>query len=287
MITSLAASGQTAFAASASGLMRSLDQGRSWHSAFTSLNADAAISTSAVALSPQFATHPTVFAAISGAILRSSDGGDSWEAAQLPTPYPYITTVVVSPFYEHDRTLFAASFEDGVFRSTDGGAAWNSWNFGLLDFQILSLATSAQGNLLAGTGTGLFTSRNAGRLWREILLPCGHVPILSLASSPNHLLIGTETQGLYVTQGEDQNWQRIGVNDLETVNVLQSEGASILAVTPNELIISRDSGQTWQKLLPSLLPDELPTAVCAPAGLQVGSPLIVGGNNGSVTRLTT
>lgn len=268
MITALAASGQTAFAASTSGLMRTLDGGRSWHSVFDSLGADTAISASVVALAPDFSTVKTVFVAIPGAILRSTAGGDTWEVAQLPTPAPFITSMVVSPVYARDQTLFAASLEDGVFRSTDGGATWNSWNFGLLDFQVLSLTISPDHTLYAGTGTGLFASRNAGRAWSEILLPCGHVPVLSLASSPNLLLAGTEGFGLLSSRDNGSTWQGGNEPALETVNALVIDGDSTLVLIPQSLFLSRDTSQTWQMLPTS--EGKGPVAVCAAGQIWVG-----------------
>ena len=125
VVYSLAASGQTAFAARESGLVRTLDQGMSWHPIFATPGAEAPIPASAVALSPQFTSDKTVFATVPGAILRSKDGGGTWEMASLPKPAPYITAIAIPATYTHNHTLFAASLEDGVFRSTDSGATWN------------------------------------------------------------------------------------------------------------------------------------------------------------------
>ncbi len=279
MITALAASGQTAFAASQSGLMRTLDGGRSWHSAFDALGAGSAIAVSAVALAPEFATVKTVFASAQGAILRSSDGGDTWQAAQLPTPAPFVTSLAISPDYGHDHTLFAASLEDGVFRSTDGGATWNSWNFGLLDFQVLSLVIAPNNTLYAGTATGLFASRNAGRAWSEFPLPCGHLPVLSLASTPEMLLAGTEGAGLLSSRDNGNTWQGGVEKALETVNALVVDGASTLALTPDTLFLSHDAGQTWQ-ILPKTQ-DKTPVAICA------AHKVFIGYENGEIEAIDT
>ena len=44
--------------------------------------------------------------------------------------------------YNTDETLFAGTLDDGIFRSTDRGPHWTASNFGLLDWQILSMAIS-------------------------------------------------------------------------------------------------------------------------------------------------
>lgn len=54
----------------------------------------------------------------SNELLRSIDGGTSWTpAGRLPGP--------VSAFSAHNGTLYAAVHEQGVYRTSDGGATWH------------------------------------------------------------------------------------------------------------------------------------------------------------------
>ena len=283
IVYSLAACGDTAFSASSTGLLRSLDAGRTWSP--VRLDSGLVIPASAVVFSPQFPADQIVFAAVPGGILRSLDGGNVWASAQLPTPAPFITSMAVSPDFEHDRMLFAASLEDGVYRSIDGGANWASWNFGLLDFQVLSLMIASGDTLYAGTGTGLFVSQNAGRAWIETTLPCGHSPILCLASAPGLLLVGTEGSGLYASLDDSQSWQQLG-NDKtqESINALILDGNMIIAATQDVLMISRDAGQIWDRVL-GLPEDDLPSQLAAPYGLAPGAALLVGCSSGHLCRI--
>ncbi len=42
----------------------------------------------------------------------------------LPTPPPLVTCLAFSPDYAGEHTAVAATLEDGVYRSVDGGQTW-------------------------------------------------------------------------------------------------------------------------------------------------------------------
>ncbi len=80
--------------------------------------------TSTVAVSPDFAHDRLLLAGGSGGILRSDDAGNSWRVTMLPTPPPLVTCLAFSPDYAGEHTAVAATLEDGVYRSVDGGQTW-------------------------------------------------------------------------------------------------------------------------------------------------------------------
>lgn len=130
------------FAARASGLFRSRDEGRTWESAYASFQVRETLPTTSVVLAPDFQHEPAIFAGLNGAILCSYDGGVKWQRGRLPNPPPAISAMVISPAYAEDGMVFAGTSEDGVLVSRDRGRSWAGWNFGLIDLQILSLAIS-------------------------------------------------------------------------------------------------------------------------------------------------
>lgn len=252
------------FAAHQSGLYLSEDGGSTWQPAYASLNLDAPLSTTCLALSPDFEAKAELFAGVPGYIMHSEDGGKDWSADPLPLDSCVPTALAISPNFAADGTLFAGTNEDGVLRSTDRGRTWASWNFGLVDFNILCLAISpsfaADETVFAGTGSGFFTSQNGGKSWKELPLPAGYVPVLSLAVSPNFaqdgtLLAGTEAHGLYLSHDRGLTWQRLGENQIEGVinQVILSPGypaqGEILITHENSVLRSTDGGETWNALL--------------------------------------
>lgn len=282
-IYALSGRGRTIFAARESGLQRSTDGGRTWQPAFASLNASEPIPAYAVTLSPQFDLDKTVFVAVAGGILRSTNNGDTWQMAQMPEPKPFITALACSLNYAQDKTVFAASLEDGVLLTNDGGANWHSWNFGLLDAQVLSLAVAKDGLLFAGTSSGLFLSQNNGKTFREILLPCGHVPVSGVASNSKMILAGTEESGLWTSGDLGLQWQQVGENEFETINALIVSEKAILALTEQGVEISNDQGESWQTQAIQEIP--APVMVCNLEELRRKAKIAVANEQGEIIVL--
>ncbi len=65
------------------------------------------------------------FILITDQIFRLDTAGAFWKnlAKGLNNQYSF-TAIELSPDYESDKTLFAASSGDGVYRSTDYGESW-------------------------------------------------------------------------------------------------------------------------------------------------------------------
>jgi len=292
------------FAARFSGLYRSDDGGVNWHSAYGSLNLEAPLATTAVAVSPDFESDRSVFAGVQGGIMHSVDGGESWHVAVLRSPPPLISTLAVSPNFTHDGTLFAGTVEDGVFRSADRGSRWSAWNFGLLDLSILCMAVSPDfaddETLFVGTESGVFRSTNGGRAWREVGFPVDFAPVLSLALSPGYahdgiLFAGTESYGLFRSGDRGNTWTRLSKDVVtDTVNgiVLSPEFSTrpdVLVMLSTALLVSRDGGQSWSDWKAGLAAEQDVeqglVSVAAPQGLDPGAPLLIGLVEGGVLRL--
>ncbi len=285
------------FAARLTGLYRSLDGGQSWQGAYGGLAVEGPVATTAVVVSPDFASDRSVCAGVKGAILRSSDGGESWQVAGLGSPPPMVSSLVISPHFVEDGTLLAGTLEDGIFRSADRGRRWEPWNFGLLDLHVLALAISPafarDECLFAGVETGIFRSTNGGRAWREVGFPIDCAPVISLAMSPNFahdgvLFGGTEEHGLYRSDDRGRTWTRLGADAIhQAVNAILLSPRfpatpDALVLHGGELLVSRDGGQSWGAWEGDLPGEAAITAVLAPQGLERGARLILGLENGEV-----
>jgi len=287
------------FAAKRSGLYRSEDGGTSWEDAYESLDLGQPLATAAVSISPAFGRDQTVFAGVHGAVLRSTDGTQTWAAARLPSPPPFVISVVPSPDFERDGVVLAATMEDGVFRSADRGSHWSAWNFGLLDLNVLCLVASPDyardETLFAGTESGIFKSTNGGRAWREANLPPEWGPVLTLAVSAKSddtrtVYAGTESFGLIRSLDSGATWEQIQDPRVpETVNgVLLSDRSErrpvVLVMGPESVIFSGDRGHTWCPVDLKLKEGIHLTTVAAPDGLQDGALLLLGTDAGTVLR---
>lgn len=288
------------FAARGSGLYRSDDGGNTWQFAYHALNLETPVPTMAVVVSPDFESDQSVFAGVPGGILRSYDGGKSWHAAELRSPPPIVSALVISPDYARDGTLLAATLEDGVFRSADRGRHWAAWNFGLLDLNVLCLVISTgfadDETLFVGTETGIFRSTNGGRAWREVDFPTDFAPVLSLALSPGCasdgvLFAGTESCGLLRSDDGGGTWARLGekvTTDAVNAILLSPEfpaKTDILLLLSSTLLISRDGGESWSDWKAGVDLGQGAACVAAPFGLDIDAPLLVGLAEGGVLRI--
>lgn len=252
--------GKVWYAARQSGLYFSEDRGSTWQSAYASLNLDSNLPTTCLALAQDEAQAATLFAGVPGHVMRSEDGCKSWMAIPLPHESTIPTALAISSDFAKDGILLLGTNEDGVLRSADRGRTWATWNFGLVDFNVLCLAMSPafdrDETVFAGTGSGLFISQTGGKAWKELKLPAGYVPVLSLAISPNFesdgtLLVGTEAGGLWMTQDGGQSWQRLAENEIQGMLnqvILDAKVPSrkeMLALHENAVLRSDNQGKTW------------------------------------------
>ena len=292
-----AASSTDWYAACASGLYRSQDQGSSWQIAYDSLNPKEALPTLCAAAPIGPDGEPMIFAGLNGAILRSTDRCQTWQSLSLPSPAPIVTSLAPSPDFTRDGILFAGSLGCGVLIYKSHGSDLSMWNFGLLDHEVLCLAVSPafaeDQTIFAGVQSGLFMSVNGGRSWREVDLPPGYKPVLSLGISPNFgedatLCIGTEGKGLYLSRDQGSKWQRLGKKELVApINAIllspsYPKEREMLVLHGGELLASLDGGDRWEAWQPSASVEKEVTAILAPQGLSANQPLLVGHIDGEI-----
>ncbi|MEN8172332.1 MAG: hypothetical protein ABFS03_05570 [Chloroflexota bacterium] len=291
---------QTVFAARGSGLYHSQDGGKTWQFSLESLGLETPLAISCVAVSPNFTEMPHVFAAGPGGVLCSRDGGQSWYVTMLPSPPPFVTALAVSPNYAKDGIVFACTMDDGVFRSSNRGVDWTAWNFGLFDLHVLSITVSPNfaddKNVYIGTESGIFRSVNGGLGWRELDFKVENAPVVSLAIPPNIgesqlLFAGSEERGVFYSVDRGTVWRL--AEDAKLVGSVNSillsddnpEELCITIANEDSIIVSRNSGQTWQPWSLDLHFDDQILTVAAPKSVCPGSQLLVGLADGQIVNI--
>ncbi|MFN8472494.1 MAG: clostripain-related cysteine peptidase [Anaerolineae bacterium] len=154
------------FATTIDGVLRSNDGGATWRRAGLK-----DIRTIDLAMSPDYATDGSLFVtAENGSVYRSADGGEHWDVSKPVATGDDIRSVVISPEYPRDRTLFISTVT-GVYRSVDGGKTWETANTGLVSADASDLSISpdfARDHTLfvAIWNEGVFRSNDGGASWR-------------------------------------------------------------------------------------------------------------------------
>ncbi|MBK8978312.1 MAG: hypothetical protein IPM29_20610 [Planctomycetes bacterium] len=109
-----------ALATGANRLWVSRDGGRAWASGALPARP------TAIALTPTFATDATCWVATrGGGVVKSVDGGRTFTAPATPIADLEVNDIAVAPTWPACQHLFAPTKDQGLFRSTDGGASWS------------------------------------------------------------------------------------------------------------------------------------------------------------------
>lgn len=224
-----------------------------------------------VPLTSVAACGPTWLVGSNGDIAFSRDGGQNWQLAVLPVK-AQILALALSPAFEQDGIALAATAQDGVLRSADGGVTWHAWNYGLLDLGVNALAVSPRfsddATCFAASDHAVFMSINGGRAWHELPVPAACGPFTSLAiverSDGLTLFAGTEGHGLWSAIEPFERWQPSAGLRAEEINYLWPE--PLTAATTRGIYAA--NGRRWTKRA------ECTEAVCL-ASLDDGT-LVVG-----------
>jgi len=193
-----------------------------------------------------------------------------------------INSLVMSPDFDRDQTLFASIRGQGVFRSADGGAGWTAVNVGL-DFtgdwagnpgrgdyrRDVSLSISpdffADHALFAGSpaGNGLYVSIDRGESWARSVADFGAVPapVLAIGVSPefrsdNSMLISIRGRGIFRSRDRGKSFEPIGAELVEanaSIEYLEyspdyANDRSIVAASDEKLFLSIDRGDSWTEV---------------------------------------
>ncbi len=231
--------------------------------------------------------HLDVLLAAGDWVRASYDNGTTWLAWTSPASGVGVAGLAVSPHFERDHTVFAATYESssntatGLFKSTDRGQTWTRTTATIpLTITLTSLAlspdydeTDAAHRTLyaAGYSVGgydgpapVYRSRDGAQTWESIgqgLPPPGKYEGVSLAVSPGHpadqTLLFANSQGVFRSTDAGQTWthsdQGIGATWVSSLSVVSS--TLFAAVHPvsdrdyqlTQILRSRDGGVTWQR----------------------------------------
>jgi photosystem II stability/assembly factor-like uncharacterized protein len=152
-------------------------------------------------------------------IVYSLDGGMRWQQVALEDGAASIIAFALSPHFSKDRTAVAATMENGILRTDDGGRNWVNASFGLESFEVTTLAWFSASVLLAATSDGIYRSSNGGRAWRRVY-EGEELSIDTIVSlSDRELLASQECEGLLRSTDGGAHWF-LDENSLQDVHIL-------------------------------------------------------------------
>jgi photosystem II stability/assembly factor-like uncharacterized protein len=254
-----------------------------------------------------FLASGTVFAGTTGGLYRSLDSGASYQAVNA-VPSEHVQAIISSPDYVNDSTVFAASANEAVFKSLDGGDTWTQYPTeveasDLSQVQNYTFAISSQfasdQTLFLGTFSGLAVSTDGGESWIE---HATRPPSLTmrLAISPDlasdqTLFAAAYTSGGYrsTTLGSDWTSTNPGLGnftiyDAAFTNPGGSASAILYAAQQSSMLRSTNAGRNWERVTGVLLPGlaVFPSKLALSPAIEQDSTMFMGTRNDGVLRST-
>lgn len=130
-----------------------------------------------------------------GKVLKSIDGGNNWSDASsgLAQNYNYVYALAIDPTAPH---IMYAGCNNGIFKSTDGGASWKNLNASFSGVcAIIIRPASPQTIYAASSYQGIFRSIDGGTTWFPMNEGLTTLQIECLALDPVNQLLFAGTNG--------------------------------------------------------------------------------------------
>lgn len=211
-------------------LFRSQDAGESWEEIYVVSQMEYAAFS--VAVDRHNSAVIYLGTAQEGGLLKSVDYGRSWQIVKWFDDV--VSDIALNPFNSNE--IYVGCFNKGLFKTTDGGQKWISFEENMKDFSqantIEKVAFDPYNPNVIYTVSqyGILTSANGGKTWEEVNMvsPPNTVTAMGLAvdnSNTNYLFYGAGSI-LYNSLDRGRNW---------VVNQLPNEKRKIkaLAIDPN------------------------------------------------------
>ena len=243
-ISAVAAAGQTVLIGSNGDIAYSKDTGKTWNLASLVVKSHVF----GLAVSPNFANDQIALAATArDGVLRSPDGGETWYAWNFGLLDLGVNSLVFSPQFGEDDTVFAGT-ELGIFISQNQGRAWRELGFPNDSGPIVALAMAEEHTLLAATeGHGLWLARAPYLEWAPVAaIEAEGVNAIVAQNRPNNsvMTVAATTSGIFSTGksfaiSKGDKWRRLSKIE---------DAVSLVMLTDGSLVVGTAGSGIWQDL---------------------------------------
>lgn len=160
----------------------------------------------------------------------------------------------IKQFCGRDSDIYAATGENGVFKSISQGADWTAVNSGLGQYPYMySIHFWSEGYVFAGTNDGdLYRSVNNGMNWENVLSFTGMLNFVSsiIEDGQGVLYAGSGTNEIHKSTNGGSDWERIDnglVDGLIWCLAADTDG-NLYAGTHNNGVYRSSDGANWEQM---------------------------------------
>lgn len=233
------------------GILRTTDGGRHWSPSNFGLRGFSVYDLASIGVAQTFRgfkrLKEIVYAGTDDGVYISPNGGRAWRPAGTETAGMTVLGLALSPYFDTDQTLYAATESGTLFRSMDGGVVWGRLEtVGFSTGPINTLFCGEDGSLLIGTSqAGILRTLDDGATWEKVT--SNDLPVLKLVQGGDRLYAGYYEGGIAVSGDDGSTWKPqsdIAARRFEWLAVPKVD--LFIASGPGEGIwTSTDRGKNW------------------------------------------
>lgn len=203
----------------------------------------------AVVVDPQ--SPNTIYAASNGIVVKSTSGGVTFTNLSLPSSS--ISVLAISPATE---ILYAATYDQGLFKSADGGVTWTSSNGNIqgirnqIEFQGLWIDPAEPNVMLANAVGNFIRSSDGGASWQIILLDTDILNVSFDTANPGVVYAETNLGAASKSTDHGQSFSVLATpTTFGEILPDPNHSGRLVASTSNAILESDDGGSTWTSKL--------------------------------------
>lgn len=202
------------------------------------------------------ALHPldpnVIYVGAAKGLCKTTRGGlDNWPSTGLETLSPRV--IVINP--REPDTVYAGTYEMGIYKTVDGAAEWKAVNRGLgnLAVRAVAIEDASPQVLYAGTdGGGVFKTVDGGANWSEKNRGLLDKVVRGLLLLDDGTLLAATWHGVYRSEDGADHWsdanRALYDVDVRALAVDPQNSRRVYAGTvPRGVFRSDDGGRTWEK----------------------------------------
>src|SRR5215475_10818942 len=204
--------------------------------------------------------HRVVYAGTTEGLWKTTDAGVTWK--RMTGANIVINDVLIDP--RQSSRLLLATDRGGILASNDGGVTFTASNRGFTHRQVAALLVDSADSSSVFAGVlndkeygGVVVSGDRGQNWKQVSDGLDGRDVFVLRQTADRSLVAGTDRGIFLLKAGAARWLPLNnlIDEKRSVPTALSARITALEVTPEKwyagtpagLLISTDSGITWQK----------------------------------------